>query len=301
MDWKKLGKTLLFPRPAVRIALSPVSAVLLTLTLIFCDTESVPAILSYVLAAYTLTVWCVQIPRIVRWFQRTGRDNPYLKRWREDARLRVRVSLYGTVIWNAAYAALQLGMGIWHRTFWFYSLAGYYLLLAVIRFFLLRHTGKHLPGERMLAELQKYRVCGIVFLLMNLALTLMIFFMVYWNRTFHHHEITTIAMAAYTFTSLTLAIINTVKYRKYRSPVYSATKAISLASACVSMLTLEATMLTTFGEGKMEPLTRKLMLGISGGVISAFIIAMAIYMIVRSTKQIKLWKKAKEKPDGTKG
>ena len=146
----------------------------------------------------------------------------------------------------------------------------------------------------MLEELRKYRACGIVFLVMNLALALMIFFMVYWNRTFHHHEITTIAMAAYTFTSLTLAIINTVKYRKYNSPVYSASKAISLASACVSMLTLESTMLTTFGDGTVDLAGRRLCLGLSGGAISVLIIAMAVYMIVQGTKKIKLIQSAKE-------
>jgi len=146
----------------------------------------------------------------------------------------------------------------------------------------------------MLEELKKYRACGIVLLIMNLTLALMIFFMVYWNRTFHHHEITTIALAAYTFTALTFAIINTVKYRKYNSPVYSASKAISLASACVSMLTLESTMLTTFGDGTMRLTGRRILLGISGGAISVFIIAMAIYMIVKGTKKIKLLRAVKE-------
>ena len=114
--------------------------------------------------------------------------------------------------------------------------------------------------------------------------------MVYWNRTFNHHEITTIALAAFTFTSLTLAIISNIKYRKYNSPVYSASKAISLASACVSMLTLESTMLTTFGDGTMTLTGRRILLGLSGGVISVFIIAMAIYMIVQANKKIKLLK-----------
>ena len=138
----------------------------------------------------------------------------------------------------------------------------------------------------MLEELKKYRACGIVLLFMNLALALIIFFMVYWNRTFRHHEITTIAMAAYTFTSLTFAIVNVVKYRKYNSPVYSATKAISLASACVSVLILESTMLTTFGNATMSLTQRRILLGSSGGVISAFIIAMAVNMIVQGTKKI---------------
>ena len=294
MDWKKLGKALLFPHIAIMIILVPIATVFLVYSMVFLGTDSVIAIISYVLSAYTLTVWCFKIPYLIKFFKTFKNENKYARIWQDDTRLRVNVSLYGTLIYNTAYALLQLGMGFWHHTFWFYSLAGYYISLAVMRFFLVRHTSKHKPGEKMLDELIKYRACGIAFLIMNLALALMIFFMVYWNRTFHHHEITTITLAAYTFTSLTLAIINTVKYRKYNSPVYSASKAISLASACVSMLTLESTMLTTFGDGTMSLTGRRILLGISGGVISVFIIAMAIYMIVKGNKKIKILKIGEE-------
>lgn len=294
MNWKKIGKALLYPHIAIMLILIPIAAVFLVYSMIFMGTESVVAIISYVLAAYTLTVWCFKIPYLIRFFKTFKNENKYVAIWRNDTRLRVKISLYGTLIWNTAYALLQLGMGFWHRTFWFYSLAGYYISLAVMRFFLARHTQKHRAGERMLEEYRKYRTCGIVFLVMNLALAVIIFFMVYWNRTFHHHEITTIAMAAYTFGSLTMAIINVVKYRKYNSPVYSASKAISLTSACVSMLTLESTMLTTFGDGTMSLTERRILLGVTGGVISAFIIAMAISMIVQSTKKIKQLTAAKE-------
>ena len=123
---------------------------------------------------------------------------------------------------------------------------------------------------------------------MNLALALIIFFMVYWNRTFQHHMITAIAMAAYTFTALIAAIINVIKYRKYNSPVYSASKAISLTAALVSMLTLESTMLTTFSDETMTALGQKLMLGLTGGAISALIVAVAVYMIVTGTKKLKI-------------
>ena len=294
MDWKKLGKALLFPHIAIMIILVPIATVFLVYSMVFLGTDSVIAIISYVLSAYTLTVWCFKIPYLIKFFKTFKNENKYARIWQDDTRLRVNVSLYGTLIYNTAYALLQLGMGFWHHTFWFYSLAGYYISLAVMRFFLVRHTSKHKPGEKMLDELIKYRACGIVFLIMNLALALMIFFMVYWNRTFHHHEITTITLAAYTFTSLTLAIINTVKYRKYNSPVYSASKAISLASACVSMLTLESTMLTAFGDGTMSLTEKSILLGVSGGLISVFIIAMAIYMIVQANKKIKLLKTEEE-------
>ena len=287
MDLKKIGKALLFPHIAIMIILIPIATVFLVYSMVFLGTESVVAIISYVLATYTLTVWCVKIPYLIRFFKTFKEENQYARRWQDDTRLRVNVSLYGTLIWNTAYAVFQLGLGFWHHTFWFFSLAGYYIALAVMRFFLVRHTSKHKPGEKMKEELIKYRTCGWIFLLMNLTLSIMVFFMVYWNRTFHHHEITTIALAAYTFTAFTMAIINIVKYRKYNSPVYSASKAISLAAASVSMLTLESTMLTTFGDGSMDALTRKIFLGSTGGVISVFIIVMAIYMILQSSKKLK--------------
>ena len=286
MDWKKIGLALIFPHISIMLILVPISTFFLVYSMVFLGTASIAAIISYVIAAYTLTVWCFKIPYLVRFFRRFKKENKYAPIWQDNERLRVNVSLYGTLIFNTAYSMLQLGMGIRHHTFWFYSLSGYYFSLAVMRFFLVRYTSRHRPGERMLDELRRYRACGIIFLVMNLTLALIIFFMVYWNRTFRHHEITTIALAAYTFTSLTFAIIDVIKYRKYNSPVYSASKAISLTSACVSMLTLESTMLTTFGDGTMNLTERRILLGATGGAISVFIIAMAIYMIVQSTKKI---------------
>ena len=293
MNWKKLGKALLFPHIAIMILLVPIATAFLVYSMVYLGTESVIAIISYVLAAYTLTVWCFKIPYLIHFFKTFRNENRYAVRWREDDRLRVNLSLYGSLIWNAAYAVFQLWLGFYHHTFWFYSLAGYYVSLAVMRFFLVRHTSVHKPGEKMQKELVRYRACGWVFLVMNLSLALMIFFMVYWNRTFQHHEITTIAMAAYTFTTFTTAIINVVRYRKYNSPVYSASKAINMAAACVSMLTLESTMLTTFGQGE-SPAFRQLMLALTGIAISAFIVTMAIYMIVKGNRGLKQLKQSKE-------
>ena len=287
MDWKKLGKALLFPHIAIMIILIPIATVLLVGSMVFIGTESVIAYISYVLAAYTLTIWCFKIPTLIKFFKTFKNENKYARRWQDDTRLRVNVSLYGSLAWNALYGIFQLWLGFYHHTFWFYSLGAYYICLAVMRFFLARHTSKYTPGEKMQTELVKYRACGIVFLMMNLAIALIIFFMVYWNRTFEHHMITAIAMAAYTFTALTTAIVNVIKYRKYNSPVFSASKAISLAAALVSMLTLESTMLTTFSDGTMTVTEQKWMLGATGGAISLLIVATAIYMIVVGTKKLK--------------
>ncbi len=286
-DLKRIGKALLFPHPAVMLILLPVAAVFLIDSLACLESESPAAILSYALACYTMTIWCARATTLIRYVRNFKNENKYARRWLDDVRLRMNVSLYGTFLWNVAYAVFQLSLGLYHASLWYYALAMYYVCLAVMRFYLSRHTRKHGPGEKMREELIRYRTCGGIFLAMNMALTAMIFFMVYRNQTFHHHEITAIAMAAYTFTTFTFAVINIVKYRKYNSPVFSASKAISLAAACVSILTLESTMLTTFGDDAADLAVRRLLLGASGGVISVFIIGMAIYMIVRASRAMR--------------
>lgn len=287
MNGKKIGKACLFPPLAVAIALVPIATVLLIYAMVFVGTETVLAYISYALAVYTLTVWCVRVPRIVRRVKRFRQENAYARRWSEDVRLRVNVSLFGSFLWNAVYAAFQLWLGIRNASFWFYSLAVYYLFLAVMRFFLGRHAGKYRAGEHMRAEWVRYRACGWCFLLMNLALGVMIFFMLYFNRTFEHGEIVTISMAAYTFFTFAKAIINLVRYRKYDSPVYSASKIVGLAAACVSMLTLTSTMLNTFSDASLTSTGQKLILGLTGVGVCAFVIAMAIYMIYRATTKLK--------------
>lgn len=287
MNWKKLGKALLFPHIAVLLLLLPIATVGLVYSMLALEEEAPMRIVFYALSFYTLSIWCVRVPSIVRFFKHFKRENRYAQRWFSDVRLRTNVSLVGNVAWNGAYAALQLGLGVYHRSAWFYSLALYYASLAMMRFFLVRYTLRHQPGEKLREEWLRYRTCGWVFLVMNLALTGMIFYMVYRNRIVQHHEITTIAMAAYTFTSLTVAILNVIRYKRYNSPAVSASKAISLTAACVSMLTLEGTMLATFGNTDMTVQAQQLFLGISGIAVSAFTLAMAMYLLLHGNRKIK--------------
>ena len=287
MAWKKIGKALLYPPIVLMIILIPVATAFLILSMVFLGTESPVSILSYVLAAYTLTVWCFKIPYLIQFFKKFKDENKYIKRWREDARMRVKLTLYGLLAWNSLYGVFQLWLGIYHHTFWFASIGGYYICLAIMRFFLAKHARKYAPGEKRRVEWIRYRACGWIFLVMNLALALIVFFMLYWNRSFKHHMITAIAMAAYTFTAFTVAIVNMVRYKKYKSPVFSAAKAISFAAACVSMLTLTSTMLTTFSDGTMDARMQKWMLGAVGFSVSAVVIVLAIYMIVMATQKLK--------------
>ncbi len=60
------------------------------------------------------------------------------------------------------------------------------------------------------------------------------------------------------------------------------------------ILTLESTLMTTFGDGTMSLMGRRIMLGVTGSLISLFVIVLAVYMIVQGTKKIRLIEKTKE-------
>lgn len=287
MDWKKLWKALVHIHPALLTPLSLIALALLIVSAVMLEPVHPISILSYVLSFCALVLVCLRVPAMIRWIRRFCQENPYYLRFMSDVQLRMNISLYSAFAFNAIYALFQLCLGLWHRSTWFYAMSGYYLLLALMRLTLVRHTRQHAPGEDTALEWRKYRLCGVCLLVMNLALMIFTLYFVFHIRTFLHHEITTIAMAAYTFTSLTLAIINAVRYRRYGSPAYSAAKAISLASATVSMLTLENAMLTAFGQHESE-LFRQIILGISGTAVIFVVQGIALYMIINARRKLKI-------------
>lgn len=286
MNWKRIGRLLVFPHPAVVGLLLPAALVMMLVCGLRLGSDAPLTIAAYALAFYALTLVCIRLPAIIRWVQRFRRENKYYLLYRNDVQLRINISLYGAFGFNAAYAVFQLCLGLWHHSAWFYAMAGYYLLLAVMRLTLVRHTRHHAAGEDTLLEWRKYRFCGALLMVMNLVLAIFTLYFVYRIRVFLHHEVTTIAMAAYSFTALAVAIVNAVRYKKYGSPAYSAAKAISLVSAIVSMLTLENAMLTTFGQS--SDLFRKTILSISGAAVILVVQGIALYMLINARRRLKI-------------
>ena len=286
MDWKKITKRLLFPHPVFLWLFVPFALALLIYSAVFYESTDVISIVSYVCSFYALVLVCLRIPDIIRFVKRFRRENKYAVRYASDIQLRINLSLHSAFLFNTVYAAFQLGLGLKHHSVWFYSMAGYYLLLGLMRLMLVKYTRTHSPGQQLETEWKKYRLCGVLLLMMTLVLTIFILYFVLRIREFKHHEITTISMAAYTFASLTLAIINAFRYKKYGSPAYSAAKAISLVSAVVSVLTLENAMLTAFGQDSSE-LFRQIMLGATGAAIVCAVQGIAIYMIRNARKNLK--------------
>ena len=220
------------------------------------------------------------------------RVKSFREQYKSDAGLWIRTSLYRNVVINLAYALFQLALGYKHHTVWFYSMAGYYGILALVRFLLAKYSAKHTMREDLLKEWKLYRWCGISLFLLNATLAGFVYYIMWQGRAFVHHEITVITMATYTFYAFTMAVIDFNKYRKLKSPVYTAGKMLGLATALVSMLTLEKAMLATFSSGNDEQF-RLIMTGATGAGVTILILGMAIYMVIVANKQIKKIKDVK--------
>lgn len=298
--FKKCLKGLAMPQPVLATLLVLTGFGLLIYGFVFDPENETLAYVSYGLSAWALVVLCFGVPRVIHWSRGFKERNTFLRRYLAEPQYRVKLSLYSSLSINLLYVVLQLGNGLYHHSAWFYTLAGYHGILAVMRCFLLKETLKARVGEDLFVEYLHYRLCGVLFLLMNLALGAMVAYIVWQDRGIQHHPIVTIAMAAYTFTATTMAVINVFRYRKYKSPVLASAKIISFASALVSMLSLETAMLTAFGQGE-DPAFRKTMTAITGGVVCAIILAMAVYMTVYGTIEINKLKGEKENARTRKG
>lgn len=282
---RKMLRKLLFPHPALVVLTAAAAAAALTWA--FLDgAEGSPGVYgAYTLSAYGLTLMCVRVPALVRGVRQLVREEPRIRRCMDDAGLRTRMALIPSVAANGGYALLQLGLGILNRSVWYYALSAYYGLLLLMRCTLLLKMGRSGLGKDLRGEYRLFLGCGGVLTVMNAALAVIVSYMVWQNRGFTHHPITTIAMAAYTFYTLTMAVINVVRCRRYNSPVLSASKAVSLAAALVSILSLETAMLNAFGSGD-DRAFRQVMLGASGGVVCLAVLAMGLYMMIRAAKEL---------------
>ena len=110
--------------------------------------------------------------------------------------------------------------------------------------------------------------------------------MVFFDKGFQYQGILIYVIALYTFYVTITAIIDMVKFRKYKSPILSTSKIIKMASALFSMLFLETAMFAQFGADTSAEVKR-IMIMATGAGISVAVVSMAVYMIVQTTKEIK--------------
>ena len=88
------------------------------------------------------------------------------------------------------------------------------------------------------------------------------------------------------FTDYFLIVSDFVRYAKSKNPTVLATKAVSLATSLVSMLSLTTAMIGAFGSAE-DVMFRQIVTATMGTCVCVFVMAMSLWMLVVGIRQLK--------------
>lgn len=281
--WKKIGIKILFPHTFLVFLLFNLTVAGLVFIFMNHLEENLLAICFYVIAFYSLVIVCVRLPRMIKNIQRGLHSNKYSHRYLTDRELRMNFSMYRGLIIGIGFAVFKTITGLVYHTPWLYAMAGYNVIMSLMRFVVVFQTQR-----RGLSEEDKERranisawICGWLMMVLNIAVSVIMYMVIVLKQTIEYHEIVVIALAAYTFYCFTMAIINVIKYRK-KNLAYSTIKNIDLVKAIVSIFTMQVAMLTRFGAD--STLDMGLMNTLTGVAVTIAINTIAALMLARISK-----------------
>jgi hypothetical protein len=191
---------------------------------------------------------------------------------------------------SLAVSLLYVGTNLWSwymlRSYWFVVLAVYYVIMAVMRFLLVRYVHRRKIGSDILGEWKRSRACACVLLLINLSLSGAVLMILYQSKGYHYPGVMIYVMALYTFYSTIHAVVDIVKYRKLGSPIMSTAKIVSLSAALVSMLNLETAMFAQFG-ADLAWEHQQIFIILTGAGVSIVVVSLSVLLIINATKEIR--------------
>lgn len=215
--------------------------------------------------------------------------NPFTNRVAKDYRYRTVLFTYSSLGANLIFAFGNGIFGIINHSVWFGALSAYYIVLSIMRFIVIQYERRISILEKtqnmQQQELSVYQNCGILFILLTIALGASVIQMVYFDKGYSYPGTLIFAVAAYTFYKIVLAIINIVKAGRLKSPLLMTIRYIGYADAVVSMLSLQTAMIVSFGS--VNTMSSKRMNSLTGGLTCLMILIMGIYMICSATIQKK--------------
>ena len=179
--------------------------------------------------------------------------------------------------WNLVYGIFLAFAGILQRSYWYITLAAYFLVLGVSR--VMVSAFKEINEKKTMKRL------GFVFLFLAVVISGMILLCIREGRNPSRTMISAIAQATYAFVLIGIAIFNIIRSHRRKDDRMIMIRSISMASAIGSMLSLERVMLGTFSQAATQ--FTVMMEAYSGFGAFAIIVLLGIHLIRRSRKTSK--------------
>ncbi len=202
------------------------------------------------------------------------------KRVINDARYRVIFTATISLFFNLSYAVYHGILGLLSYSWWFIALWGYYTILGMTRFYVVLYERKNKPTPSIDTEYFVMMVSGFLLLVLGCTLAGVNYMSLTDSIATKYDEITMITIATYTFCKITMSIVRVVKQRHNLSPLLATIRRIGYAEVAVSVLTMQRSMLVSFGE--MDASKIYLMNALTGAGVYLFINILGIVMMKES-------------------
>lgn len=166
--------------------------------------------------------------------------------------------------------------GMYYVSVWSISIAVYYLILGVIRAYLVICYKYRDNKDESIC----YRNTAWSLFFLNISMGGMIILMIKTNSGFFYPGYVIYLSALYTFYILIIAVRNIVKFCKVGSLILSAAKVLNFIAAMMLILGLQTAMISQFSANGEDYC--KMMNTITGGFVYGIVLVIAIYMLLRS-------------------
>ncbi len=209
------------------------------------------------------------------------KSTPVGARLVEDKRFRTLTKAVVSLIGNLAYAFYNAILGVISAAPVFVVSAVYYILLWAMRFAAVmlerKGAGRH---DRIGAA-----VIGVMLMILGVVFHVMVIVSMQHQTAAVYGTIPMIAIATFTFTKITTAAISAVKHRKDGAKLIKAINTVRYAEIAVSLLTMQQSMLVSFGEA--DDSSAVLLNALTGAGVCFFIIALGVITFKNSKKDVK--------------
>ena len=199
-------------------------------------------------------------------------------------RYRVILSAAVAFVFNLLYALYHCVLGVLNLSLWFIAMCAFYGILATMRFsaVLCERNQHRSPSDD--TEIFVMKLSGILLVTLGVVLAAVNYISLSQNIAVKYGEITMITIAVYTFTKITMAIVRAVKQRRDPSPLLRTIRNIGYAEVSASILTLQRSMLVSFGG--MDDRQARLMNSLTGAAVCLFVLMLGLSMTAKSRRKV---------------
>ena len=251
-------RRLLYPGPPVLAGLAVAAAALLVVSLGGHTDSGVVIYGSYLFSTYALVALCLAMPGAVRALRQrtdagvealTARPGPWGRaaRFLLDSDQRAEALLPVTLALNLAFAMFKLATAVFYRSWWLASIGGYYAVLSVLRFNLLKQAGRRGRAD----ERRSYRRAALALMALTVVMGGIITMTVIDGEAYDYAGVLIYAFALYAFVRVITAAMAFVKYWRTESEALAAARSMALACAMMSVMALQTALLSRFGENRV--------------------------------------------------